>query len=92
LRPKAESMIDDVFIIGVYSTAAGRFADRGPKDLVRDAYVGVLADARLDPGAIGHVWFSNMLLDFWGHWKRKLRPGRRTPSRSLVSTLASFAS
>jgi acetyl-CoA acetyltransferase len=59
-------MIDDVFIIGVYSTPAGRFLDRGPKDLVRDAYVGALADARLDPGAIGHVWFSNMLLDFWG--------------------------
>jgi acetyl-CoA acyltransferase len=63
---KAESMIDDVFIIGIYSTPAGRFPDRGPKDLVRDAYVGALADARFDPGTIGHVWFSNMLLDFWG--------------------------
>ena len=59
-------MSGDVFIIGIYSTAAGRFAERSPKDLVRDAYVGALADARLDPNAIGHVWFSNMLLDFWG--------------------------
>jgi len=59
-------LIDDVFILGIYSTPAGRFPERGPKELVRDAYVGVLADARLDPGTIGHVWFSNMLLDFWG--------------------------
>ena len=65
-RRNLNGMIDDVFIIGIYSTPTGRFPERGPKDLVRDAYIGVLADARLDPGAIGHVWFSNMLLDFWG--------------------------
>jgi acetyl-CoA acetyltransferase len=59
-------MTDEVFIIGIYSTSAGRFPERSPKDLVRDAYVGTLADARLDPAVIGHVWFSNMLLDFWG--------------------------
>jgi acetyl-CoA acetyltransferase len=61
-----ESMTDDVFILGIYSTPAGRFPDRSPKDLVRDAYVGVLADARIEPDAVGHVWFSNMVLDFWG--------------------------
>lgn len=57
---------DDVFIVGAYSTAAGRFYERSPKDLVREAYLGVLKDAGLDGGAIGHVWFSNMMLDFWG--------------------------
>ncbi len=59
-------MPDDVFIIASYSTAAGRFLDLSPKDLVRLAYAGVLADARLDGSAIGHIWFSNMMLDFWG--------------------------
>lgn len=59
-------MPDDVFIIASYSTAAGRFLDLSPKDLVRLAYAAVLADARLDGSAIGHIWFSNMMLDFWG--------------------------
>jgi acetyl-CoA acetyltransferase len=59
-------MTDDVFIVGIYSTPVGRFAEMSPKDLVRAAYVGVLADARLDGSEIGHVWFSNMLLGFWG--------------------------
>jgi len=56
----------DAYLVGIYSTPAGRFFETSPKDLVRDAFLGALADARLDGGAIGHVWFSNMLLDFWG--------------------------
>ncbi len=57
---------EDVFILGSYSTPAGRFPDKSPKDLVRDAFAGVLEDAGVDGGAIGHVWFSSMMLDFWG--------------------------
>ncbi len=59
-------MNDDVFIVGIFSTPAGRCFEQSPKDLVRAAYLGVLADARVDGGEIGHVWFSNMMLDFWG--------------------------
>lgn len=59
-------MNDDVFIVGIYSTPAGRFFDLSAKDLVRAAYIGALSDAQLDGGDIGHVWFSNMMLDFWG--------------------------
>jgi len=59
-------MVEDVFILGIYSTPAGRFLERSPKDLVRDAYLGALKDAGVDGRAIGHVWFSNMMLDFWG--------------------------
>jgi len=59
-------MAGSVFIIGSYSTPAGRFAELSPKDLARAAYAGVLADARIEGDAIGHVWFSNMMLDFWG--------------------------
>jgi len=58
--------MDDVFILGIYSTPAGRFPEKSPKDLVRDAYVGALKDARIGGSTIGHVWFSNMMLDFWG--------------------------
>ena len=59
-------MVDDVFIIGIYSTAVGRFAEQSPCDLVRTAYVGALRDAQLDGRAIGKVWFSNMMMDYWG--------------------------
>lgn len=59
-------MVEDVFILGIYSTPAGRFLERSPKDLVREAYLGALKDAGIDGRAIGHVWFSNMMLDFWG--------------------------
>lgn len=56
----------EVFIIGSFSTATGRFPDRTPKELTRQAYLGVLRDSGIDPEVIGHVWFSNMFLDFWG--------------------------
>jgi acetyl-CoA acetyltransferase len=59
-------MKDDVYIVGIYGTPVDRFFELSPKDLVRSAYLGALADARLDGDCIGHVWFSNMMLDFWG--------------------------
>ncbi len=59
-------MAADVYIIGIFSTPAGRFAEKSPKDLVRDANAGVLDDSGIDGGDIGHVWFSNMMMDFWG--------------------------
>jgi acetyl-CoA acetyltransferase len=59
-------MIEDVFILGIYSTPVRRFLERSPKDLVREAYLGALKDANIDGRAIGHVCFSNMMLDFWG--------------------------
>ena len=50
----------DAFIIGAYSTAFGRLPGRTLKDLTREAYLAVLADAGL---TIGHdiefAWFGN---------------------------------
>ncbi|MFZ3217137.1 MAG: hypothetical protein WA192_13860 [Candidatus Acidiferrales bacterium] len=60
-------MTGEVFIIGIHSTPAGRFPDRPPKDLVRETYLGALADARIEPVAIGQISFGSTLLDFWGH-------------------------
>jgi len=59
-------MVEDVYILGIYSTPARRLLERSRKDLVREAYLGTLKDAGIDGGAIAHVWFSNMMLDFWG--------------------------
>ncbi|MGR8919812.1 MAG: thiolase family protein [Gammaproteobacteria bacterium] len=52
--------MDKVYIIGSYSTAFGRRPDDSVKDLTREAYEGVLADARLDDaGRIESAWFGN---------------------------------
>ncbi len=63
---RSKKMPEDVFIVGIYSTPAGEFPELSPKSLVRAAYAGALADARVDGANIGQVWFSNMMLDFWG--------------------------
>lgn len=56
----------DAYILGVYATNVGKFPDKDPKALTRDAYLGVLADARLDDtDVIGAAWFGNMLMDNW---------------------------
>ena len=64
--PALRGIREDVYIVGIYSTPAGKFFEKSPKELVRTAYLGALQDARLDGGGIGHIWFSNMMLDFWG--------------------------
>lgn len=50
----------DVFIIGTHTTPFGKWPDKGYKELTRDAYTGVLADAAMDDGdAIEFAWFGN---------------------------------
>ena len=50
----------DVYVIGSYSTAFRRWPELSVKDLTRDAYAGVLADAGgIDPAAIDFAWFGN---------------------------------
>lgn len=53
---------DDVWIIGAYSTAFGKYPDRTFKDLTREAYLAVLADAGLGDGdAIEFAYVGNCL-------------------------------
>lgn len=48
------------WIIGAYSTTFGHKPDQSHKDLTREAYEGVLADAARETGAeIEAVWFGN---------------------------------
>ena len=50
----------DAYIVGSYSSAFGKFPDRSHKDLTREVYLGVLADAGLANGNdIGMAWFGN---------------------------------
>jgi len=50
----------DVFLIGTYSSKFGKFADKSYRDLVREAYLEVLADAGMENGdLIDFAYFGN---------------------------------
>lgn len=50
----------DVYIVGSFSTKFKKWLDKSLEDLTRDAYIGVLQDARMKDGKdIEFVWFSN---------------------------------
>ncbi|HKK22100.1 MAG TPA: thiolase family protein [Pseudohaliea sp.] len=52
--------MSDIYLVGAFSTAFGKRPDRTVKDLAREAYLGVLADAGLDDGGtIESCWFGN---------------------------------
>jgi acetyl-CoA acetyltransferase len=52
--------VRDVYIIGAFSTAFGKRPEAGFKDLTREAYLGVLADAGMPDGRdIGFGYFGN---------------------------------
>ncbi len=57
----------DVYLIGTSCTAFGKHAGLSFKDLTREAYEKVLADARLDDGArIESSWFGNCGMGVFG--------------------------
>jgi len=57
----------DVYVIGAYSTQFKKWPEKSHKDLTRDAYLGVLADAGMPRGdAIQFAWFGNCGMAGWG--------------------------
>lgn len=57
----------EVYVVGVYSTEFRKWPNRSFKDLTREAYLGVLADAALDDGRmIESAWFGNCGMGTWG--------------------------
>jgi acetyl-CoA acetyltransferase len=57
----------DVYVIGAYSTQFKKWPEKSHKDLTRDAYLGVLADAGMPNGdAIQFAWFGNCGMAAWG--------------------------
>ena len=61
-------MIDNVYVIGAYSTRFQKWPDKSGKDLTRDALVCVLQDAQLDDaGIVESAYFSNCGMGtIWG--------------------------
>ena len=56
-----------VYIIGTSCTRFGKRPDSSFKDLTREAFMGVVADAKLDDGhRIDSVWFSNCGMGTFG--------------------------
>lgn len=59
--------MQDVYIIGVSCTPFGKQPERSFKDLTRQAYLEVLADAGMaDGGRIGQAWFGNCGMGSFG--------------------------
>ncbi len=57
----------DVYLIATACTPFGKFAERSFKDLTREAYEALLADAGFDDGAaIGSAWFGNCGMGSFG--------------------------
>jgi acetyl-CoA acetyltransferase len=57
----------DVYVLGIAATRVARQPERSFGDLVREAYLGALADAGMKDGeGMRQVWFSNLGMDFWG--------------------------
>jgi acetyl-CoA acetyltransferase len=57
----------DVYLIGTSCTAFGKHPDRSFKDLTREAYEALLADAGLDDGGpIESAWFGNCGMGSFG--------------------------
>lgn len=60
-------MLEPVYVIGAYTTPFGKMPDVSFKDLTRQTYLGVLADAGMSTGnAIESVWFGNAFMSNWG--------------------------
>ena len=60
--------MQDVYVIGSYSTQFKKWLDKSMKDLTRDTYLGVLRDAGMaDGGDIEFAWFGNCAMGIlWG--------------------------
>lgn len=60
-------MSHDVYILGAFTTRFQRWPDKTHKQLTKEAYEGVLRDARLASGGdIAGVWFGTCLSHYWG--------------------------
>jgi acetyl-CoA acetyltransferase len=55
------------YVLGSFTTAFGKWTGRSFKDLVREAVLGALADARLADGReVETAWFGNCNMALWG--------------------------
>ena len=57
----------NVYVLGSYSTPIKKWPEKSHKDLVREAYMGVLKDAGFENGdLIGSVWSGSAMMNSWG--------------------------
>ncbi|MES2362652.1 MAG: thiolase family protein [Pseudomonadota bacterium] len=59
--------MQNVYVIGAFTTQFGRHPQKTLRDHTREAYLGVIADAGMDSGRdIDFAWFGNSMMDYWG--------------------------
>lgn len=60
-------MSDKVYVLGAFTTPFAKLTELGFKDLVRQAFDGVIRDAAMEDGlSIEAAWFGNCLMSHWG--------------------------
>jgi len=65
--------MNDVYVIGSYSTQFKKWPDKSIKDLTKMAYTGVLEDSKIDANDIGSATFSNC------GWGQTFQPTEKDP-------------
>jgi acetyl-CoA acetyltransferase len=56
----------NVYVVGAYSTQFKKWPEKSFKDLTRDAYLGVLEDAKFENGdEIQFAWYGNCFMGYW---------------------------
>ena len=62
-----KSKMKKVYVLGSFSTPIRKWSEKSHKDLVRDAYLGVLKDADLSNGdLIETIWSGSAMMNSWG--------------------------
>lgn len=56
----------DVFVVGTACTAFGKRPGDSFRDLTREAWLDVVADAGIDGAEVGQAWFGNCGMAAWG--------------------------
>jgi acetyl-CoA acetyltransferase len=80
--------MENVYVIGSYSTQFKRWPEKSIKDLTRMTYLGVLQDAGIEPRDIEFLWFSNT---GWGHDVPPLADDPGKPGQMNVRGQTAFA-
>ncbi|MBK7863689.1 MAG: thiolase family protein [Archangiaceae bacterium] len=89
----------DVYVAGAFTTRFGRYPEVTHQQLAREALDGVLADARVDGGAIDGVWFGSCALHAFGQANIRgqavllplVREQRLNPTAAIVNVEAGCA-
>ena len=57
--------MNNVYVLGSYGIPVGKWTEKSHRDIVREAYLGVLKDAGIESSQIGSLWSGTAMLHSW---------------------------